>query len=162
MVKQNKNITLATVVIVSLVVAVIASVVTLSVTGNTIKVRNAYGGTEIYTKAEVDNKLSSYYTKTELSSPLRLTFLSLGQQIDLSSDFPTKNVVINGGTYTVELMQASDSAATIKVNGGTPREINEGSFKLLAGSGSSSHINAYVLTADETNLKLSVSVVLFE
>ena len=76
----------------------------------------------------------------------------------LDSDNPSKTVRVGGKDYLIELVSASDTSATIKVNG-VAKEISEGSTKEVGG------INVYMKSADENNLilivvlKLSVIVV---
>lgn len=86
-----------------------------------------------------------------------LVLLKSAEKLDLSSDAPSTSVTVSGATYTVELVSASDTAATVKVtdSAGTSesREINEAASKKVNG------ITIAVTTADETNLKLSASVV---
>jgi len=70
----NKNgVSILTVIVISLVVAVIASVATVSLTGNVIKVGSQSVGTDIYTKADVDAYFapkSLSYSKSEIDSKL--------------------------------------------------------------------------------------------
>ncbi|MEK6819719.1 MAG: hypothetical protein AABY03_00790, partial [Nanoarchaeota archaeon] len=64
----------------------------------------------------------------------------------LSSNFPTASAIIGGTAYAVELISATDTSATIMINGDMEgrQEINEGSSKLVNG------INVKVITSDET------------
>ncbi|MFH1325675.1 MAG: hypothetical protein ABIH49_02820 [archaeon] len=86
-----------------------------------------------------------------------LVLLKESQKFDLSSDAPSVSVTIGDAEYTVELISASDTAATVKVTDsagvGETKEINEADSKKVNG------IQIAVKTADETNLKLSASVI---
>ncbi len=86
-----------------------------------------------------------------------LVLLKSAEKVSLDSDNPTADVTVDGETYTIELISSSDSAATIAVtdSAGTTesKEINEAASKTVNG------ITVAVTTADETNLKLSASVV---
>ncbi|MBI2043439.1 hypothetical protein HYT25_03555 [Candidatus Pacearchaeota archaeon] len=86
-----------------------------------------------------------------------IVLLKSAEKLDLSSDAPTASVTIAGATYTIELVSASDTAATVKVTDSTgkseSKEINEAASKKVNG------ISMAVVTADETNLKLSASII---
>jgi len=86
-----------------------------------------------------------------------LVLLKSAEKVGLSSDAPTADVTVGGKTYTVELVSASDTSATIKVTDETgaseQKEVNEAASKKING------VTIAVQTADETNLKLSASIV---
>ncbi len=86
-----------------------------------------------------------------------IVLLKSAEKLSLTSDAPTAEVTIAGATYTIELVSASDSAATISVknSAGTTesKEVNEAASKKING------VTVAVTTADETNLKLSATVV---
>lgn len=86
-----------------------------------------------------------------------LVLLKSATKIDLSSDAPTQDVTIGGATYTVELVSASDTSATVAVTNSAgvreSKEVDEAASKKING------LTVAVVTADETNLKLSASVV---
>ncbi|GBE19982.1 hypothetical protein BMS3Abin17_00713 [archaeon BMS3Abin17] len=86
-----------------------------------------------------------------------LVLLKSAEKISLTSDNPTVDVTIAGEAYTVELVSSSDTSATIQVtdSAGTSesKEINEAASKKVNG------ITIAVTNADETNLKLSASIV---
>tara|TARA_B100000315_G_scaffold122503_1_gene112374 strand:- start:10050 stop:12695 length:2646 start_codon:yes stop_codon:yes gene_type:complete len=86
-----------------------------------------------------------------------LVLLQSAEKLSLDSDSPAQDVTIGGSTYTVELVSASDSAATVKVTNSAgaseSKEINEAASKKVQG------ITIAVTNADETNLKLSASIV---
>ncbi|MBX4196474.1 hypothetical protein KW805_02720 [Candidatus Pacearchaeota archaeon] len=81
-------------------------------------------------------------------------------QIYLTSDAPSQITSIDGVEYTIELISASDSAATIRVtkDDGTyeTKEVLENSSKTING------IIVAVTNADETNLKLVAMLKLAE
>ncbi len=85
-----------------------------------------------------------------------LVLLKSSTKIDLSSDDPTAEVTIDGETYTIEQISTSDSAATIKVTDSdgesSSKEINQDASKTIQG------IEVAVIAADETNLKLSSTI----
>ena len=87
-----------------------------------------------------------------------IVLLKSAEKVVLSSDTPAIDAVVGGKTYTFELVSASDTAATIKVTdkaAGTSesKEIDESSSKKVNG------ITVAVTTADETNLKLTATIV---
>ncbi|MEK6897846.1 MAG: hypothetical protein AABX28_00645 [Nanoarchaeota archaeon] len=86
-----------------------------------------------------------------------IVLLKSAKKLDLSSDAPTAEVTVAGATYTIELISASDSAASVRVTDSTgksdSKEINEAASKKING------ITIAVTTADETNLKLSATIV---
>src|SRR3989344_197569 len=96
------------------------------------------------------------FTVGAATTASKLVLFKSSEKISLSTDNPTADVTIDGSTYTVELVSASDSAATIKVTDSAgnsdQKEISEASSKKLQG------LEVAVDTADETNLKLSASV----
>jgi hypothetical protein len=97
------------------------------------------------------------YTVGSATDGTNLVLLQSAERLSLSSDSPTADVTIGGKTYTIELVSASDSAATIKVTDDTgaseQKEVSEAQSKKIKG------ITVAVTNADETNLKLSASVV---
>jgi hypothetical protein len=98
------------------------------------------------------------FTVAAATDTTNLVLLKEAKRIDLDTDAnPSQEVMIGEETYTVELVSASDSAATIKVINSAgvseSREINEAASKKVNG------VTIAVQTADETNLKLSASVI---
>ena len=71
-------------------------------------------------------------------------------KIGLTSDNPKTSVTISGESYSIELISASDTSATIKVS--QVKEISEGSSKKVGG------IDIMVKNAEETNYKLSAEL----
>ncbi len=86
-----------------------------------------------------------------------IVLLKSAEKVDLSSDSPTADVTIAEKAYTIELISASDTSATIKVTDSAgvseSKEINEAASKTV------NDITVAVTTADETNLKLSATIV---
>jgi len=86
-----------------------------------------------------------------------LVLLKEAEKFSLDSDNPTTTVTIGGESYTIELVSASDTAATIKVTdsdgNSDSREVSEADSKKIEG------LEVGVITADETNLKLSASII---
>jgi len=86
-----------------------------------------------------------------------LVLLKEAEKLSLSSDAATGTVTVGGSDYTIELVSASDTTATIKVtnSAGTSqtKEINEASSKRING------VDIAVTNADENNLKYSASVI---
>ncbi len=69
---MSKNIGIGTVIAVALIVAVIVSAATATITSNVIKVTKQNLGTEVYTKAEMDNNITTrtLYT-TDIQDPFK-------------------------------------------------------------------------------------------
>ena len=97
------------------------------------------------------------FTVGSATDATNLVLLQSAEKLSLDSDSPSQDVTIGGNTYTVELVSASDSAATVKVTNSAgdseSKEINEAASKKVQG------ITIAVTNADETNLKLSASIV---
>jgi hypothetical protein len=85
-----------------------------------------------------------------------IVLLKDAAKVDLTSDAPSASVDVGGSQYTIELVSASDTSATIKVTDSSgnsdSKEINEAASKRVNG------IDVAVTNADETNLKLSATV----
>lgn len=86
-----------------------------------------------------------------------LVLLKDADRASLTSDSPTTKVNVGEEEYTVELISASDTSATIKVTnsaGATQtKEIDEAASKRVNG------IDVAVTQADESNFKLSASII---
>ena len=86
---------------------------------------------------------------------LMISFIS-AESVSLTSDNPNKEISVNGNVYTISLVSASDTASTIKVTNseGTSesKEINEGDSAMI------NKVAVKIVTADETNLKLSATI----
>ncbi len=98
------------------------------------------------------------FTIAAASSATSLVLLKEAEKISLDSETtPSQEVTVGGATYTVELVSASDTAATIKVTDSSgaseSKEINEAASKKING------LTVAVQTADETNLKLSANII---
>jgi len=92
-------------------------------------------------------------SETDLTS---IVLLKDAEKVDLTSDAPTATVTVGGSQYTIELVSASDTSATVRVTDSAgvsaSKEINEAASKRVNG------IDIAVTNADETNLKLSATV----
>ena len=101
--------------------------------------------------------LGQKFTIASATDNSSLILLKSAEKVSLSSDNPSTEVTVGGKKFTVELVSASDTAATIKVtdeNGNSDsKEINENSSKKVQG------LTVAVTNADETNLKLSASII---
>ncbi len=97
------------------------------------------------------------YTISSATDNDNLILLKSAEKLSLDSDSPVADVTIDGSVYTIELVSASDTSATVKVTDSSgsseSKEINEAASKKING------ITVAVTTADETNLKLSATVV---
>jgi len=86
-----------------------------------------------------------------------IVLLKSAEKLDLTDTSGPSSVIIGGLTYTIELVSSSDSAATIRVTDSSgkseSKEINEAASKKVNG------ITIAVTTADETNSKLSATII---
>ncbi len=96
------------------------------------------------------------YTVSAATTDAELVLLKSAEKVSLTSDEPTADVTIGGKTYTIELVSASDTSATVKVTNAEgvsdTKDINENNSKKING------ITVAVTNADETNFKLSATV----
>lgn len=139
----------------------------LALTTSTTQANYIYNATATFNKAvnmsnadsegESISLFGQTFTIAAATDATSLVLLKSAEKISLSSDSPTADVTVDGKTYTVELISASDTAATIAVTDSTgkteSKEINEAASKKVNG------VTIAVTTADETNLKLSASIV---
>ncbi|MBS3099894.1 hypothetical protein J4463_01630 [Candidatus Pacearchaeota archaeon] len=130
------------VIAVVLIVAVVASLVTTSITGDVIRVNKDINGTyRVYTQLEMDQKLTSL---NDLKCDGRFLDLAVNKE----GHHPKETVYLVGSPYLIELKTATDSAATIKVinkygNLGSS-EVSEAQTKLING------VEVKMLLADES------------
>ena len=134
---------------------------------STTAANHIYNSTATFSKAvnfshadsegESINLFGQSFTVGSATDGTNLVLLQSAEKLSLDSDSPTQDVTIGGNTYTVELVSASDTAATVKVTNSAgsseSKEINEAASKKVNG------ITIAVTNADETNLKLSASIV---
>src|SRR3989344_4796741 len=77
------------------------------------------------------------YTVASATDSTNLVLLKTAEKVSLSSDTPSSKVIIGGKEYTVELVSASDTAATVKVTdsdgNSETKEINENASKKVQG-----------------------------
>jgi hypothetical protein len=83
-----------------------------------------------------------------------LSSFVLAEDFTLTDSDPSVNVKVDGESYDVELVGASDGDATLKVS--QTKEITEGSSKELDG------LTLKVASADETNFELSADIIVEE
>ena len=97
------------------------------------------------------------FTIASATDTTSIVLLKEAEKVSLTSDAANATVTVDGEAYTIELISASDTAATIKVTdstgGSDSKEISEAASKKVNG------ITIAVQTADETNLKLSASII---
>ncbi|MBI3334419.1 hypothetical protein HYZ97_02945 [Candidatus Pacearchaeota archaeon] len=86
-----------------------------------------------------------------------LVLLKSAEKISLSSDNPSGKVTISGKEYTIELVSASDTSATVKVTdadgNSDTKEVSENSTKKIQG------LTVAITNADENNLKYTASII---
>ncbi len=96
------------------------------------------------------------YTVSSATDGTDIVLLKSSKRVSLSSDDPSTEVTVDDKTYTVEMVSSSDSAATVKVTNSEgvseSKEISEGTSKTV------NKLEVGVDTADETNLKLSATL----
>jgi hypothetical protein len=123
----------------------------------TITFNKAVNFTHADSQGESIELFGQTYTVSSATSATALVLLQSAERASLDTDNPTSEVTISGKTYTVELVSASDTAATIRVTDSdgvsADKEVNEAQSKKING------VTVAVISADETNLKLSASVV---
>ena len=99
----------------------------------------------------------STFTISADTDTTNLVLLKEAEKASLTTEEPTATVTIGGREYTVELVSSSDTTATIKITNDAgvseQKEITEADSKKVNG------VTVAVVTADETNFKLSASVI---
>lgn len=97
------------------------------------------------------------FTIASATGPTDLVLLKTAEKVALTNDDPSAEVTISGKTYTIELISASDTAATVKVTDSDgkseTKEISENASKKVNG------VTIAITNADETNLRLSANVI---
>ena len=97
------------------------------------------------------------FTISSSTDSTNLVLLKSAEKVNLDTDNPTAEVTVGGATYTVELISASDSAATVQITNAdgvsASKEVNQDSSKRI------NDVTVAVTAADETNLKLSATVI---
>jgi len=98
------------------------------------------------------------FTIASATTGTNFVLFKSAEKVSLSSDDPSTEVTVDGETYTIELVSASDGAATIQVTNSAGdsenKEVSENASKKING------LNVAVTTADETNLKLSATIIM--
>lgn len=97
------------------------------------------------------------FTVGAATTNTKLVLLRSSQTVDLSSDnSPSATVTVDGEEYTVELVAASDTSATIKITDSAgnsdSKEVSESSSKKIRG------LEVAVDRADENNFRLTATV----
>ncbi|MEK6917369.1 MAG: hypothetical protein AABW51_00285 [Nanoarchaeota archaeon] len=97
------------------------------------------------------------FTIAASTDTTKIVLLKEAQKLSLDDKNPSATVTIGGQTYTVEMMSASTTSATIKVTDSSgnsdSREISEAADKKVQG------LNIAVINADSNNLKLSATII---
>jgi len=97
------------------------------------------------------------FTIASATDVTELVLLKTAEKVALTNEDPSAEVTISGKTYTIELVSASDTAATVKVTDSDgkseTKEVSENASKKING------VTVAITNADETNLKLSASVI---
>ena len=139
----------------------------LGLTTSTTQAKYIYNATASFSKAvnfshadsegETLEIFGSKYTVGSGTDTDTIVLLKSAEKLSLDSDNPSADVIIDGSVYTVELVSTSDTAATVKITDSSgnaeSKEINEAASKKING------ITVAVVNADETNLKLSASII---
>jgi len=97
------------------------------------------------------------FTISSSTSGTDLVLLKSAERVDLTNEDPSAEVTIGGKKYTVELVSASTTTATVKVTAedGTSatKEITENASKKVGA------VTVAVITSDANNFKLSATIV---
>ncbi len=113
--------------------------------------------TDSDTDGEVLTLFGKRFTVAAATDATDLILFESAEKVFLDSNNPSQEVTVNGATYTVELVSASDTAANIRVTDSAgasdSKEINEASSSKIKG------LEIAVDTADETNFKLSATII---
>ena len=139
----------------------------LALTLSTTQTKYIYNTTSTFSKAvnfsHADSEgeelevFGTSFTVASATDTDTLVLLRSAEKLSLDSDNPTVDITIEGSIYTVELVSTSDTSATIKITDSSgnveSREINEADSKKVNG------ITVAVINADETNIKLSASII---
>ncbi len=115
--------------------------------------------TDTDSKGDTIDLFGKRFTIASATDSTNLVLFESATKISLSDLDPTAEATINGKTFTIELVSASDSSATVKIvdSAGTSdqKEINEAASKKILG------VEVAVDTADETAAgKISATVIL--
>ncbi|MEK6824230.1 MAG: hypothetical protein AABY02_00070 [Nanoarchaeota archaeon] len=97
------------------------------------------------------------FTVGAATTASKLVLLKSSESVDLSSDTaPSASVTVDGAEYTIELIAATDTSATIKVTNSAgvsdTKEISESASKKIMG------VEVSVDRADENNFRLTSTV----
>lgn len=118
---------------------------------------SAINFTNSETEGEEITLFGQDFTIASESDLTKIVLLKEAQKVSLSSDNPSATVELDGETYTIELFSASDDSASITVTNSAgvsqTREVSEAASRRVNG------VDIAVTTADETNLKLSATLI---
>ncbi|HJO14571.1 MAG TPA: hypothetical protein QGG70_00810 [Candidatus Pacearchaeota archaeon] len=139
----------------------------LAITLSTTQTKYIYNATSTFSKAinfsHADSEgedlevFGTSFTVGSATDTDTLVLLRSAEKLSLDSDNPSVDITIEGSIYTVELVSTSDTSATIKITDSSgnveSKEVSEAASKKING------ITVAVINADETNLKLSASII---
>lgn len=129
----------AVIIAVMFVIALIAGMIGAGITGNTIRVSKANAGTEIYTKAEIDQKIANIKTNSSGTTISGSLFIDRGS-LSVSTSPPIGGLLVNGKRISTTQGSASNLFLT------SDNKIVVVDNRLFVGSlfGSNSTSKAYV------------------
>ena len=123
----------------------------------TVSFNKAVNFTHADSKGQTISLFGQSFTVGSATSGTDLVLLKSAEKVALTNEDPSKEITIGGKSYTVELVSASDTAATIKVTSSDgssdTKTISEAASKKING------LTVAVDTADETNFALSASII---
>jgi len=123
----------------------------------TVTFSKAVNFTHVESEGQDISLFGQKFTIAAATTDSSLVMLKTAERVSLTSDDPAAEITIKEKVYTVELVSASDTAATVKVTNSEgkseTKEVSENASKKING------ITVAVTNADETNLKLSASVI---
>lgn len=123
----------------------------------TVTFNKAVNVTHADSKGEELFMFGQKFTIASATDTTDLVLLKSAEKISLSSTSPKATVTVGGKSYTVELVSASDTSATVKVTDAAgvsdTKEVNENGSKKVQG------LTVAVTNADETNFQYSASII---
>lgn len=114
--------------------------------------------TDADTEGEEISLFGQKFTIGSATDTTKIVLLKTAVKVNLdSSDNPSQDITVGTSKYTVTLISASDTSATIRVTDSSgasdQKEVNEAASKKING------LTVAVNTADENNLKYSASII---
>lgn len=114
----NKNgVSILTVIVISIIVALVVSVATVSLTGNVVKVASVTTGTDVYTKTEIDSAFVRTSEGIRFDRPIFLMDTVGSGRIPLCFDKATNKVTMCGGSSLSNLHATKAGYACINNQG---------------------------------------------